>query len=719
LLNIDIAPTPAGYQMCSGNELPETHVEYLPGDAACQSDVELEVGHFLQLGVYCEESTGGNYTTYSDYLFECGHDNSFDFMDGQFTCGSVLAFEPGSDGVSTVPAVEIATDFRWSEVALSTVDSCFTFDPATAEPSAATETDAPGPCINLGLGIGLGSGCSDNDESDDTESPTETPLANAPAPTLAPSVGIVVTTPAPSVAASETPEPATEAPVSTPAPTLAADDESLTIAPGTTFSQDYVARFKHVLDDGCEGPAPNLVVACPTGQITILGTSDSIACLPAEPFETEGEIVLCATTCNGAECDNVYVDREVLYLFGVYVLNEESYGEIEFRCEAAAPEDVTANFFISGSETGLCSGSGTGDGQNFMLTQLNVLCPDEDNAGELVYTNDDSYTECGSGILSFNINGDYSCYTGRVCGTDACQVSFDDLLLSTDPHRYRNCILTDNGSLVPPVPVPEIDPKDAGEYTSQFQVGSGFFYDEENCSAQKTGQRVSCDNGSIELISSGDKTCEVISENTIECMPNDLSAVNEFVVDLVYVSCFSLCYLFSSLLVAFSLTTIPDIRHDRNVQAVTRYPQPVLRCTPRIVPVILLLLSEQDVTSTWPPFAETQATSPLSALIISLSVLKTMNLISLLMTSSLPVSQLSRFQPTPTTWPIRCRRSTFQLITGGPCSPRIVVTHSSLVQLLPQRWQELQQSKQRLVARHLVALAAAATTTKARTTVPR
>ena len=121
-------------------------------------------------------------------------------------------------------------------------------------------------------------------------------------------------------------------------------------------------------------------------------------------------------------------------------------------------------------------------------------------------------------------------FAGQVCGDIQCLVDYTDIAIAADHHKIRDCIQTDNDS---PVPMPELlmeSDKPEGQYTARFQLGSGVFYDELDCTDRKTGIKVTCVDGTIELIeSNSDKECVVTGENEIECTENADSILNEHV----------------------------------------------------------------------------------------------------------------------------------------------------------------------------------------------
>ena len=295
----------------------------------------------------------------------------------------------------------------------------------------------------------------------------------------------------------------------------------------TIFYADYGARFKRILDVGCSGPSEEtLLVACESGEIEITGVTDqSIVCFQPETFQTEGEAVACKISCVDELCDGIFVNRGASFTN----LSDTAWGGVLFRCSSSDVNKINPLFLVSGADisglNGTCSAD-SGDGQNMMLAELNVLCN-----GTLV--NEDAYAECSLDTLSMNIDGRYTCVTGSMCND--CDVSYDSVTVAGDLYRYHECIETSNGATVPmpASPVGELPP--AGQYKAQFLIGSGYLYNEVSCSGGKTGIRAECVDGKLELVeSSPDTTCEVVGENVVECTENQDSPVNSFMDVAVY-----------------------------------------------------------------------------------------------------------------------------------------------------------------------------------------
>ena len=522
-------------------------MEYNSIDAFCQGTDDKAVVHLLQLGVDCTDS-GTDFTSFVDYLFECGTNNTYDVVEGQYTCASAAVFSPPTQEVTPTGVAEVATDFRWGT---GLFDFCYSFEPTGDTPEDTPEnttgdlTEAPtgDPCQGAGTGVGGGVGIFSELCAPTSESTPTAPTAPSEPTTTAPAspTGPTTTTPAP---VSPTP------PVTSTTPTPTPEAPPVTGAPGTTYSVEYVARFKRVIDDGCEGPSKdNILIFCLEGQLEILDTYDSVVCLPVQDTQDgDGQSVICETTCRDEACDDVYVDRDSFYVLQTWVLDADLYAEVRYTCSSLDVDGVDSFYLLLGSEDigeeGRCTGEGTGDGQNLLFGELNVMC---DTPEGRVAVNDDAYTECDY-ARSWDVNGAYTCWMGNICGDSECLVEYDRMYVFADHHHFRECIMTDNGSAVPQ---PQVDVGDyeaaEGQYSARFQVGSGYWYDDVNCSGRKTGIRIECIDGTINLSESGpDKSCSVVSDSTVECIETEASTVNEHVDVAVYVS-FSCLYVFRGL----------------------------------------------------------------------------------------------------------------------------------------------------------------------------
>ena len=291
----------------------------------------------------------------------------------------------------------------------------------------------------------------------------------------------------------------------TPLPTSAAPQPT---ADTTIYSASYTARFKHILDEGCQGPVPEIVVLCETGILEILGTSDpSITCIGPLALNASSA-ALCSITCVGDECNSVYIDAGAT--------NPDIYGGVIFQCQGPNVNGVKAQAGILGSDTGSCD-SGSGSGINVMLVQLGVFCADE---GDYIF--DDQHAECAyPGSNPINIGGEYHCFSGRVCGGDACSVPINEILVIADHYRFPECIETSDGSVISQIDLPTSEPIAPGSYTGFFASNTRIILSEitsgNDCVVHATGQRVTCVNGNIRLIDPGFMSCEVVADDAIEC----------------------------------------------------------------------------------------------------------------------------------------------------------------------------------------------------------
>ncbi|CAB9515201.1 expressed unknown protein [Seminavis robusta] len=509
------------FQCEATDAIPEAMVEYTSAKALCAVDDQY-VSHLVQLGVQCEDTVNGVFTSFSDYLFECGDNNTYEVLNGRYTCSAENHFGPAGETptgeVTDLPVASVYTDFRWSRGAY---EICYNFDP----PAASQATPAPSPCQGggvFGLGIGFGGGTSaDCAEPPTTPSPTtaETPAPVTPAP-------IVVMTPAPT----ET-DPPTTAPVA-----AVVAEAGPPAPPGTPFFVDYQAKIKRIVDDGCDSPEGDSVfVFCDKGSIEIDTdkTSDDIICAPPEDFTGGGEFAVCLFRCSGTACDDLYIDRESFQIGSIWVINDD-WAEIFFRCTGDSVDSVDASYLMFGSDDGGETGSCTADagaGQNLLLAELNVVCPNEDT-GALELQNSHAYSECDFGVIPLPVNGNYTCVTGRWCTNRACLVEYEDMEVQAEHHNFQQCIQTDPAGFSVPAPVIEFDDDElvpeAGQYSVQFQAGIEFDYDEDNCEVQNSGVRLTCVDGTIQLINAESGfLCETVSDSVIECAETEFTVRGE------------------------------------------------------------------------------------------------------------------------------------------------------------------------------------------------
>mgnify|MGYP005842373001 CR=1 FL=1 len=432
----------------------------------------------------------------NDYSFECGEDNDFEIIDGRYTCKSAFNFGSGSQStdIRPIPVLEMFVDpATWPS---SEFDNCYEFAPADGtSPPTTNTTDGneagPGeesPCLETGFG--------------DCDQPGTT---------------------APSSSATPSPTPA------------------FTGSDDTTYKATYSARFKHILNEGCEGPSPDVVPFCVNGDIQLLATSDpTIRC--SDPVQLNGTTTgaLCSNTCSGTECESVFVDVDGTS-FSVY-------GEITFECEGSMVDAARGGVVILGSDTGTCDGSANdmdNFGLNIMIGQLGVFCTDQ-------YVFDDRYAECGLGSIPSDLDlGSYQCLSGRRC-TDSCTVSINDIEISADHFRFPECIESSDGSAIPEINIPTIEPLLVGSYTAIFSSNYLVSTSElGGCTISVQGQRISCLDGEIRgpLVDPNFVICEKASNSIIECTGADDAMPINALENIIYVSrlciCLKKCHCFS------------------------------------------------------------------------------------------------------------------------------------------------------------------------------
>ena len=440
-------------------------------DTSCSAD------SYLQMGALCGDP-GDQAFLYYDVFIECGKDNGYTNVEGNATCSESVLVNSFASEPGTISPTLIHTDYRWE---LLSSDICYTFK----EGETPSPSDTPAPIT-----------------------PTSSPI-----------------TP-------DTPTSTQE----TAGPTSSPTDTTVDIAIGegdTIYSATYSARYKHILDDDCEGPAPDIAVFCLTGQLEVLDTSDdSIVCVG--PLNLNGSTAaLCSNTCDNEECESVYVDRGLT--------NPSLYGLIDFKCTGPEVDDVQGALFIPGSTTGSCSGGSGSNGFNILSASLGVSCD-----GQVLY--DDEHTECVSGN-PVNLGLDeYECISGNRCSGEACSVTIDDISFTADHFRFPECIETSDGSTVSTIDLPTSEPLPAGSYTAIFSSNVQIEVDEDDegtciVSATDAGLavlRLTCLNGAIKLHRQpAFLTCAVVGatgSGTMECTEaTSTLPVNEWG-SVVYVS---------------------------------------------------------------------------------------------------------------------------------------------------------------------------------------
>jgi hypothetical protein len=95
------------------------------------------------------------------------------------------------------------------------------------------------------------------------------------------------------------------------------------------YRVNYIAEFQQILDPICTANAPIFNVSCRSGQMQLLATSnETIVCnATSESDVTNGTTYRCINTCNGIDCNNVYLTMDDTSS------NEGPFGSVQFMCE--------------------------------------------------------------------------------------------------------------------------------------------------------------------------------------------------------------------------------------------------------------------------------------------------------------------------------------------------------------------------------------------------
>lgn len=493
---------------CAGTKLPETMIEYMSADSVCETatPANKQVGHYLQLGVVCfNPRTNGTVVANLDTFFECGQNNDFDVVGGKYTCQQVNYFDRFSPEVSVpLEPLTMRTDFRWSS---ARPDICFQQLDETMEPTMQ----------------GIAEDEDQNGETSDnggfmfdiiTPAPTwgnTTPgIIGPPAPTAPIAPGQPVQIPvAPTMAM---PVVMTSAPT-TEAPTR----EPLNVPEGTIYSVDFKGRFLQVKSPGCTVALPSIVLAC-TGDIGDVKTSHpSIKCQSDTITLDDGRsAVLCDNTCVGDEaCQEVFLS--VTEIGG-------TFGEIFFTCSGPSPYDIDGTFILVEGEPGYCDGTDPiGNSYNLKLAQLAVNCPTEDGGRD--YVVDSIHADCGLQNRPISVDSSYTCFAGLACGTNPCQVDFQQLIVAADPHRFGNCTQVNNDeATIPILEAPAIPSRENGTYVGTFKAIWEFNFD-SSCQGGISPKIITCTNGIIREVRSfgTDAPCKQTGPSTIECIDTTAS----------------------------------------------------------------------------------------------------------------------------------------------------------------------------------------------------
>ena len=278
--------------------------------------------------------------------------------------------------------------------------------------------------------------------------------------------------------------------------------------PGVTYSASYVGRFQQVLSPGCTGSPPAVVLVC-GGSVDITGTSDpSISC--------RSETVQLGDGRSAKLCENICIDGVCDYLTAENLSGENPFGEVYFECRGRWVEDVDAAVIIPRNEPGVCDGSNPdGDSVNAYLAQLGIECN-----GTSPFIIDDLHSECGVDNKPLALaDGLYTCSTGGSCSADAsCQVTFEQLVVNADPHRFQKCLESSDGSEVPEYPSQEGKYREYGVYSSTFRARWSFLIDDDECRGSTSPKTIICTNGPIKpitpLVEGG--PCRLVFNDTLE-----------------------------------------------------------------------------------------------------------------------------------------------------------------------------------------------------------
>ena len=276
-----------------------------------------------------------------------------------------------------------------------------------------------------------------------------------------------------------------------------------------------------------------MVITC-VGEIRNVGVSNpAINCnLESLPIPGGRNAILCESSCVGDECEAIFLSKGG---FG----GEAPFGEISFECHGEDVADVDGEFIMMAGEPGFCEGKvteGKNSGYNLNMAQLAVLCPSPENSFVGAFVVDDAHSDCGIfENFALNVDGAYTCFTGSICGEDACQATFEQLIVNADPHRFSECIESSNDSPVPELDEPTQPPRPSGQYSARFKA-VWFFLLPDDCAGNFTPKKVTCLNGSIQLIDStvDGSFCNVIDDSTIECRDQGYSGSLTYVSQLFF-----------------------------------------------------------------------------------------------------------------------------------------------------------------------------------------
>jgi len=248
----------------------------------------------------------------------------------------------------------------------------------------------------------------------------------------------------------------------------APEDSNTAATPTINFRATYKARFQHLADAHCQGPAPIVQVFC-LGDIAPVSISDaSIQCSAVARDEWSG--IQCAATASAGDAEaSVYLERTTL--------GGANFGEIVFYCQGPAIADVGAYMNYLGGEDGSCQATTEEPkrSNNFHVGQLGVFCATlgGENGGESGdYWFDHSGFECGFGSNVLRVEDSYTCTAGENCAGEACVVDYGDLIIEADRQNFHDCVEKVGNEEVPEAPAREdlITPAAAGQYLATFQT---------------------------------------------------------------------------------------------------------------------------------------------------------------------------------------------------------------------------------------------------------
>lgn len=270
-----------------------------------------------------------------------------------------------------------------------------------------------------------------------------------------------------------------------------------------------------MLSPGCEASLPGMAITC-IGEIQNVETFNPAISCASESFRLNDgrNAILCETQCTGDDCEAVFQSKNGFY-------GGAPFGEISWECHGEDVADVDGTFIVVKGEPGFCEGvvvEGGNMGYNLNMAQLAVLCPSPENELTKAFVVDDAHSNCGVKNLAFNINGSYTCYSGKACGEAPCNASFEQVIVNADPHRFPECIQSSNDSPIPDVDLPTQQPRASGVYSARFKT-VWYFFLPEDCYGSATPKKITCLNGSIRFIESTveESSCSRTGDGSIEC----------------------------------------------------------------------------------------------------------------------------------------------------------------------------------------------------------